>query len=144
MSFSPLPCYLVPHRTEYLPEHPVLIQPQSLFLPQFGGPSFTPIQTTGIFLDSKLVDKRFCPDNSKHFLKLIFLMKEIVICFMIPLGLNFMCRRFGTIFSIFIGPMNTTYKDGTERLFRKVAIYNSDAGELPKKKECKIHNTVKV
>jgi hypothetical protein len=32
----------------------------------------------------------------------------------IPRHLNFMYRRFGTLCSIFIGPMDTTYKDGTE------------------------------
>jgi hypothetical protein len=77
-------------------------------------------------------------------------MKENVICCMIPLGPNFMSRSFGTICSIFIGPVNTTYEDGTNRLFRKVGICNSDAEESTtspppkKKKEYKIHNTAKV
>ena len=39
----PLPCYLVPPRQKYFPEHPIL-HPQSAFLPQCQRPSFTPIQ----------------------------------------------------------------------------------------------------
>ena len=38
------PCYLVPLRPKYLPQHPTLKHPQSTFLPQCVRPSFTPIQ----------------------------------------------------------------------------------------------------
>ena len=44
MHFSPLPCYLVPLRPEYSPQHPILRHPQPTFLPQCGRPNFTPIQ----------------------------------------------------------------------------------------------------
>ena len=37
-------CYLVPLRTKYSPQHPILKQPQPTFLPQCQRPSFTPIQ----------------------------------------------------------------------------------------------------
>jgi hypothetical protein len=71
MKFSPLPYYLFPVRLKYSPQHPILKQSQSLFLPQCQRPSFTPIKTSKImvlyiltfkFLDSKLEDKRFCTE----------------------------------------------------------------------------------
>jgi hypothetical protein len=31
---SPLPCYLVPLRPKYSPQHPILKHPQSTFYPQ--------------------------------------------------------------------------------------------------------------
>jgi hypothetical protein len=42
MKFSPLPRYLIPPRPKYSPQHPILKHPQSMFLPQFQQPSFTP------------------------------------------------------------------------------------------------------
>jgi hypothetical protein len=48
----------------------------------------------------------------------------------IPRRLNFMCRRFGTRCSIFIGRVNKTNENGTE--FRNVGTYNSDVGIRPK------------
>jgi hypothetical protein len=54
----------------------------------------------------------------------------------IPRLLNFMCRRFGTLSSIFIGAASslvyTAYEDGTDRVFQNVGTYNSDAEESPK------------
>jgi hypothetical protein len=41
MKFSPLPCYLVPLRPKYSPQHPILIHPQPTLLPQCQRPSFT-------------------------------------------------------------------------------------------------------
>jgi len=39
----------------------------------------------------------------------------------IPRRLKFMCRRSGTLCSIFIGPLvHTTYKGGRDRVFRNV------------------------
>ena len=35
------------------------------------------------------------------------------------------------------------YEDGTDRVFRNVGIYKSDAGEIPKRKQY-IQNTAKV
>ena len=43
-SFSPLPCYLVPLRPKYSPQHPILIYSQPTFLPQCERASFKPIQ----------------------------------------------------------------------------------------------------
>ena len=43
MLFSPFPCYLVPLRPKYSPEHPIPKHPQPTFLPQCQWPSFTPI-----------------------------------------------------------------------------------------------------
>jgi hypothetical protein len=70
ISVSPLPCYVVPFRPKYLPQHPILEYPQPMFIPQCEIPSFTPIQNNRqnynsvclwlMFLDSKLEDKRFC------------------------------------------------------------------------------------
>jgi len=38
----------------------------------------------------------------------------------IPRRLNFICRRFETLCSIFIGTYLPTYEDGTDRLFRRL------------------------
>ena len=40
------PCYLVPSRSKYSPQHRVLKHPQLHFLPQCQRPSFTPIQNS--------------------------------------------------------------------------------------------------
>jgi len=62
--------YLVPLRSKYLFQHPILTQPQPMFLPQCERPSFAPIQNNRqnyssvypnlYILGSKLEDKRFC------------------------------------------------------------------------------------
>jgi len=63
----------------------------------------------------------------------------------IPRRLNFICRRFGTLclFHLHrqVGVKNENnsshlpaYEDGTNRVFRNVGIWNSDAGELPRRK----------
>jgi len=36
--------------------------------------------------------------------------------------------------------VSPAYEDGTDKVFRNVGIYNSDAGEIPKRK----HNTIYV
>ena len=41
MQFPPLPCYLVPSRPKYSPQHIILEHSQPAFLPQCQGPSFT-------------------------------------------------------------------------------------------------------
>ena len=46
MLFSPLPCYLVPLRPKYYPQHPILKHPLPTFLPQCERPRFTPIQNS--------------------------------------------------------------------------------------------------
>ena len=43
MQFSPLPCYLVPLRSKYSPQHPIHKHPQPRFLSQWKRPSFIPI-----------------------------------------------------------------------------------------------------
>jgi hypothetical protein len=66
-----------------------------------------------------------------------------VFFWVIPRRLIFICRIFGTLCSIFIGKKVNkftlfiyllAYEDGTDRVFRKVGISNSDAGELPRRK----------
>ena len=68
----------------------------------------------------------------------------------IPRHLNLIYRRFGTLclfhlhrlvgmknFGVFILQHSSylpAYEDGTDRVFRNVGIYNSDAGELPRRK----------
>ena len=44
MQFPPLPCYPVPSRPKYSPQHSILEHPQPAFLHQCQRPSFTPIQ----------------------------------------------------------------------------------------------------
>jgi hypothetical protein len=43
MHFSPFPSYLVPLRPKYLPQHPIVKHPQSMFLLD-ARPGVTPIQ----------------------------------------------------------------------------------------------------
>jgi len=44
MQLPQLPCYPVPHRPKYSPQHPILKHTQPGFPPQCQRPSFTPIQ----------------------------------------------------------------------------------------------------
>jgi len=44
--FSSFPCYLVPLRPKYSPQHPILKHPQPTFLRQCERLSFTPIQNS--------------------------------------------------------------------------------------------------
>jgi hypothetical protein len=44
MQFSAFSRHLIPLRSKYPPQHPVLKHPQPMFLPQCQRPSFTPIQ----------------------------------------------------------------------------------------------------
>ena len=47
MQLSPFPCHLIPLRSKYFPQHPILKHPQPVFLPQCQRPGFTPIQNHG-------------------------------------------------------------------------------------------------
>jgi hypothetical protein len=67
MQFSSWSVFL-PFRSKYLPQHSVLKNPQSMFLPQSERPSFTPIQHNWQnflyilvfrFFDMRREDKRF-------------------------------------------------------------------------------------
>ena len=49
----------------------------------------------------------------------------------IPRRLIYICRRFGTLSF----PSSKAFEDGTDRVFRNVGIYKSDAGESPKRKQ---------
>jgi hypothetical protein len=51
----------------------------------------------------------------------------------IPQHLNFICRHYITL-HLFLLPAYTVYEDGTDRVFRNVGKYNSDAGKSPKRK----------
>jgi len=70
----------------------------------------------------------------------------------IPRRLNFICRRFGTLclFHLHrqVGVKNAShipaYEDGTDSVFRNVGIYNSEAGELPRRKPTTLHKFVHV
>ena len=44
MQLSPFPCHLVPLRSKYAPQHPILKHPQPALLPRCQRPCFTPIQ----------------------------------------------------------------------------------------------------
>jgi hypothetical protein len=62
MQFSPTSHHVIPLRSKYSPQHPVLKHPQSMFLPECQTPSSTPIQNhrqTFTLLDSRREDKRF-------------------------------------------------------------------------------------
>ena len=47
MQSCSLPCYLVPHRSKYLPQYPILEHPHPTFLPQCDDPSLTTIHNKG-------------------------------------------------------------------------------------------------
>ena len=63
-----------------------------------------------------------------------------VFFWVIPRRLIYICRRFGTLCPIFKGRCEVNhftpaFEDGTDRVFRNVGIYKSDAGESPKRKQ---------
>ena len=72
MQFSSVPCHIVPLRSKYSPQTPILQHLQCTFHPQCERPSFTPIQNNrqndsseiliSKFLDSTLEDERFCTE----------------------------------------------------------------------------------
>ena len=72
MQLSPLPCYLVPLRPKYFPQHPILKHPHPTSLPHCQRPSFIPIQNnrqnySSVYinlcvLNSKVENKRFCSE----------------------------------------------------------------------------------
>ena len=59
-----------------------------------------------------------------------------------PGRLNYIFRRFGILYLLHLHRqmVSPAYEDGTDKVFRNVGIYNSDAGEIPKRK----HNTIYV
>jgi len=73
MLFTPFPRYLVPRRSKYSPQHPILKHPQPTFLPQRKRPSFAPTQSnrqnySSVYLslyvlNSKSEDRRFCTER---------------------------------------------------------------------------------
>ena len=74
MQLTSLPCYRVPLRPKHSPQHPTFKHPQTTFLPQCEGPSFTPIQNRQnyssvilifVFLDSNLEDRVPVPNDSE-------------------------------------------------------------------------------
>ena len=58
-----------------------------------------------------------------------------VFFWVIPRCLIYKCRRFGTL-SVPSSKAGA-FEDGTDRVFRNVGIYKSDAGESPKRKQTK-------
>ena len=73
--FSPLPCYHVPIRPKYFPQHPILQHPQSTSLPNCERPSWTPKQNNkqnlNLYSFRKQTGKKkrdSAPIGSKHFL----------------------------------------------------------------------------
>ena len=72
MWFSPFPCYLVPLRSKYRSQHPVLNHHQPMFVPLCERPSFTPTSNNKLnyisaylniyIFDSKLEDQTFCTE----------------------------------------------------------------------------------
>jgi hypothetical protein len=66
MYFSPLPCYLVPFRPKYSPQHPILRHCQPKFLPECERPSFTPIKTTGKIMVLYTLNFKFTQECRKY------------------------------------------------------------------------------
>ena len=62
MQSPQFPRYLVPPKSKYSSQHPVLKDPQLPFLPQCQRLNFTPIQKTGklVYLDNVMKFKRNC------------------------------------------------------------------------------------
>ena len=102
MQSPPFPCYLVPPRSKYFPQHPVLKHPQLPFLRSVNDQVSHPYKTTGKitvlyilifkFLDSNLEDKRFCTEWYQAFpdLNLLLISSAIEIWFVkvVPKYLN--------------------------------------------------------
>ena len=65
-----------------------------------------------------------------------------VFLWVIPGRLNFICRRLGTLCSIFIGGYLSAYKDGRDRVFRNVGIFRRRG--ITQKKAYNIQNTANV
>jgi len=63
MWFSPLPCYLVPLRPKYSPQHPIFKHSQLTFLTQCEWPNFTPIQNNRQNYSSMYITFVFLGDN---------------------------------------------------------------------------------
>ena len=57
-SFLHSPCYLVPLRPKYSPQHPILKHPEPKFLPHCERPGFTPIQNNRQNYSSEFVVSR--------------------------------------------------------------------------------------
>ena len=53
----------------------------------------------------------------------------------IPRRLIYICRRFGTLYLFHLQRQVPAFDDGTDRVFRKVGIYKSGAGESHKRKQ---------
>ena len=53
MQFSPIPCYRVPLRSKYSPQHPILKHPQPMFLPQH---CRAYLSKTAVLLQSPMVE----------------------------------------------------------------------------------------
>ena len=64
-----------------------------------------------------------------------------VFFWVVPRRLNYIWGRFGTLYLFYFHRqvLPPAYEDGTDKVFRNVGIYNSDAGELPKRKHNKIY-----
>ena len=56
MYFSSLPCYIIPLRPKYYPQHPILENPKPTFLPQCERPRFTTIQNNRLNYSSVYLD----------------------------------------------------------------------------------------
>ena len=78
---------------------------------------------------------------TRHFLEIHFNMFYVFL-WVIPGRLNFICRRLGTLCSIFIGGYLSAYKDGRDRVFRNVGIFRRRG--ITQKKAYNIQNTANV
>ena len=58
-----------------------------------------------------------------------------VFFWVIPRRLIYICRHFGTLYLFHLQRQAPAFEDGTDRVFRNVGIYKSDAGESPKRKQ---------
>ena len=75
------------------------------------------------------------PSGSKKFGEFVKQLSQYqaVICFLLgdsPAS-DYICRRFGTLYLFHL----QRFEDGTDRVFRNVGIYKSEAGESPKRKQ---------
>jgi hypothetical protein len=59
MQSSPLPCFLVPLRPKYPPQHHIRENHQPTFFPQCEQPSFTPIQYNNKNFKARLNGQKF-------------------------------------------------------------------------------------
>ena len=110
---SPLPCYLVPLRPKYSPQHTILKHPQLMFLTSMWATMFHTKTTQKIivlyilffiFLDRKMEDERFCTEWSS-----IPWLQSALYFFLNGILIRRVCSQISKLFHTFKGTIINPY-----------------------------------